>query len=215
MTIAGGKSLTHEVKRFRLWADTLRGHHGEWEFDYPDWDTFYRAVFDFLKTKHDQWSKDDVSNILFALARDNEGENILDQIRENPPLLLFLAGHVLGSEQSEAKWQIAAALGDIPETFRAETEKLLVTLADDKDEYVSRRSILALGKIKSEYAEALAERAWKSEHEYQRIAALWVLKDVSSTKLVNYLALAIKDGRQHLKKNAEEISQALLDDAKD
>lgn len=214
LIIVGKKSLGHETKRFKQWACTLPGHYGEWEQDYPGWKTFYQAAFDFLKKDHAQWSKSDIDDILYAIARDNEGEVILEQIAENTSLIVFLANHAARGDEMDAKWQFAVALGKLPETHRAEAEKLLLTLADDTDEYVSRMSILALGKIKSEHAEALAERAWESGHEYQRIAALWVLSDVSSTKLSDFLGLAIQDGRQSLIHNVEEIKHLHLSSAK-
>lgn len=82
---------------------------------------------------------------------------------------------------------------------------LLIHFAYDADEYVSRRALIALGKLKSERTEQLAERAWQTGHEYQRIAALWALKDVGSSKLGDYLLQAEEDGREYVVRNAIEI----------
>ena len=79
---------------------------------------------------------------------------------------------------------------------------------EDENEYVNRRALLSLGILKSSKAESLAERAWASEQEYQRIAALWVLKYVSSSKLPEYLQRAKKDGRKYVIQNALEIQNS-------
>jgi HEAT repeat protein len=92
---------------------------------------------------------------------------------------------------------------------KTSAEALLLILVNDEDEYVSRRALLALGALKSLHAESLAEKAWLSGHEYQRIAALWVLKDIASSKLAEYVLLAGEDGRKYLVNNAREIQRNL------
>jgi hypothetical protein len=61
--------------------------------------------------------------------------------------------------------------------------------------------------LKSSKAKEIAERAWKTGDEYQRIAALWVLKDVASSKLPAYIEQAVRDGRQYLVHNADEVQK--------
>ena len=81
-------------------------------------------------------------------------------------------------------------------------------LVADQHEYVSRRALQALGRISSPHTERLCERAWDTDHEYQRIMALWVLKEIDSRKLDSYLALARKEGRKYMVSNAIEIENA-------
>ena len=87
-------------------------------------------------------------------------------------------------------------------------EDALLQLVEDANEYVSRMALQALGTIRSKHAEALCKQAWDSKHEYQRIMALWVLKEIKSKELNNYLQLAIKDGRKYVVQNANEIKNA-------
>ena len=68
---------------------------------------------------------------------------------------------------------------------------------------------MSLGKIKAFNAESLAEQAWETGHEYQRIAALWVFKDVGSNKLLMYLQKAEEDGRIYVVQNAREIQSSI------
>ena len=75
----------------------------------------------------------------------------------------------------------------------------------DRDEYVSRRALLALGQLRSEKTEEYAERAWRTGHEYQRIAALWALKECGSAKLSDYLREAEADGREYVLHNAKAV----------
>ncbi|WP_227245324.1 hypothetical protein [Paraburkholderia caribensis] len=142
--------------------------------------------------------------MLYAIARDNEMEHIAQELSGRPEALLELARFALRSLEPDAKWQLAAQLGTLS-TNKAEAETLLLRLVDDADEYVSRRSLLALGVLKSVHAESLAEKAWLTGHEYQRIAALRVLKDIASSKLTEYAQFAEEDGRKSVIKNAHDV----------
>ena len=70
--------------------------------------------------------------------------------------------------------ELADALGSV-EADEGEVVPLLEAYAADADEYVSRRTLLALGHRQVPIAEALARRAWDTGHEYQRMAALEIL----------------------------------------
>jgi len=80
-------------------------------------------------------------------------------------------------------------------------------LVVDEDEYVKRCALISLGELKSSKSESLAERAWHTGHEYQRMAALEVLDKISSSKLAIYLKEAMEDGRPHLVKTARKIKK--------
>ncbi len=154
------------------------------------------------------WAEATADDLLYALARDNEAEFIADELEHRPEILMGLAARGATSVEVDAKWQIAAKLGELNGQKLPEAEVFLTQLVQDADEYVSRRALLALGKLKSETTEIFAERAWQTGLEYQRIAALWALKEVASPKLSSYLLEAEKDGREYVVRNAEEIRTA-------
>jgi len=84
-------------------------------------------------------------------------------------------------------------------------EALLLDLAAGADEYVRRRALMALGRIKSGQVETLVREAWDSGDEYQRMAVLDALHDVRSKKLALYLDMAQADGGQYLTAYAGRI----------
>jgi HEAT repeat protein len=203
-------SWQYEVERFRRWAaaTSVQERTPEWEFEYPDWGTLYDAVRIFLASSSaHSWVQGQIDDLLFAIARDNEGEILADEIEEYPDMLLAWSEMAIFSPEVDAKWQLAARLGKLP-SRRGEAESILVKFMDDADEYVRRRALLALGSLKSSRAEELAERAWQTGHEYQRIAALHVLKELASPKLSEYIRKAEEDGRPHLIHNAREVERS-------
>lgn len=78
------------------------------------------------------------NDFLFALARDNEAEVILDMLIEYPAFLLTLAKSALAYPEYDARWQIAAALGQLK---GREADSLLSQFMQDDNEYVRRRAI--------------------------------------------------------------------------
>ena len=199
-----------EVARFQEWVAGIPVDMrlGEWECDYSDWGPLLKAAELLLQTVPvGTWTDAMVKDFLYALARDNEAEFIACELASRSETLLLLAAQAIRSDEPDAKWQIAAQLGDLHGSAQ-EAEALLIHLVQDVDEYVSRRALGALGKLKSVSTEAFAERAWRTGHEYQRIAALWALKDVGSSKLCDYLRQAEEDGREYVVRNAKEILAA-------
>lgn len=203
-------SLQEEIERFKEWAALYPIHlrTGEWECDYDQWQPLWAAAIAVLDSlPPSSWTETCCANLLYAIARDNEDERIARELPGNPDALLELARLAIESSEPDAKWQLAVQLGALS-TAREEAEALLLRLVDDHDEYVSRRALLALGAWRSAHAESLAERAWLTGHEYQRIAALWVLGDVAPGKLAHYVGLAKEDGRQLVVENALEALEA-------
>lgn len=200
-TVVERGSLRTEVAKFKRWASAypvpVDKRSGEWEVEYDDWPALHDAALMFLASAvTETWTEDEVEDLLYAIARDNEIEHLSRSLRERPDVLLKLAALARGAE-SAAKWQLASQLGTLSER-KAEAERLLLTFVEDDAEYVSRRALLALGALHSPHAERLAERAWRAGHLYQRMAALHVLAAVSSRKLPEYVRLAYEDGRPHL-----------------
>jgi hypothetical protein len=203
-------SLRTEVEKFENWASSYPVEHrsGEWECDYSEWNTFHAAALTFLASSSlAEWSELDVRDLLYAIARDNEIEYLVEEVAKNVDVLLKLSELAVSSSEVDAKWQLAVQLGTLS-SHKQEAEALLLQFVEDKNEYVSRRALLSLGLLKSVKAEVLAERAWETGHEYQRIAALWVLKSVAPGKLADYLRRAKEDGRQYVVQNAIEVQEA-------
>ncbi|MEH7351065.1 hypothetical protein [Gottfriedia acidiceleris] len=59
------------------------------------------------------WSTDLANKFLFILARDNECENIINQLIDHPTQLIDLAKQSLSFNDFEARWQIAYGLGEL------------------------------------------------------------------------------------------------------
>ncbi|MCT7317425.1 HEAT repeat domain-containing protein [Ralstonia sp. CHL-2022] len=197
-------ALQEEVEKFNAWAASFQPHQrtGEWECGYDHWQSPWDAAIAVLESVPPKaWGESCRANLLYAIARDNEMEWISRQLAGKPDALVELAWLAIDSSEPDAKWQVAVQLGALS-AKREEAEQLLLRLVDDEDEYVSRRALLALGALKSSHAERLAEKAWRTGHEYQRIAALWVLKDVAPSKLMQYVRLAYEDGRKIVVDNA-------------
>lgn len=205
--IDAASDLRAEVARFEQWATEvpLVGRSGEWECDYSEWKQLWAAARRLIETVPvTTWTDAMSQDLLYALARDNEDEVIAEELGRRSDTLLEIARRAIASAEADAKWQIAYQLGKLSD-HRSQAESLLFLLIQDVDEYVRRRALLALGQLKSEKTEQAAELAWQTGHEYQRMAALWALKDVGSPKLGVYLREAELDGREYLALNAREI----------
>jgi hypothetical protein len=195
------ESLDHEVRRFKAWADANPGRSGEWEEDYPNWSDLYRACDAFLTTQPKDWSSRDIECLLYAIARDNESEYLVDEA--SPEQILVLSRAALHSAERDAKWQLAVRLAQLPDLLDA--ENILRSFADDAEEYVRRRALMALADLGSPDAEGLAQRAWDTGDEYQRMACLHALYTVRSSLLEEYLSLAEMDGRHYLREAGRRI----------
>jgi hypothetical protein len=198
-----------EVQKFKQWATRYpeSKRFGEWECNYGEWKKLYQAVLTFLATvDHTAWTEVDLSDLLYAIARDNEAEYLVAELSQAPERLLALSTRAVESAESDAKWQLAVQLGELPDR-KVDAEVLLLRFVADENEYVSRRALLSLGKLKSSKAEALAKQAWETGHEYQRIAALGVLQEVGSTELPLYVQKAKADGRATVIQKACEIQK--------
>ena len=203
------QSLEIEVARFRAWADTQdpSERSGEWETEYMSWPSLYKAIDQFVATTaYQYWGGAATRLLLYALARDNEREDIVESIAQNPANLMYLAEQALYSSERGAKWQLADRISRLDPLPRA-VESLLVQFARDEDEYVRRRALLALAHIGSPRVEVLVESAWNTGDEHQRIAVLCALDRIGSPQVAHYVTLAEEDGRQSLAMYAKELRE--------
>jgi hypothetical protein len=206
--------LLSEIERFRSWADScsLTPHEqrlGEWECGYGHWDDIYDAVLGFVAARpFDSWSADEVQAVLYAVARDNEMEHLVEELRcRHPELLVVLARRSIDNGEMNARWQLADQMGYLKHVD-ADVEAVLVALAHDREEYVRRRALAALARLGSLATEALALEAWSrqdDQQEYTRMQILWSLHKVGSRHLEPLLAEAERDERGYLRAFARKV----------
>ena len=105
-------SLLHaEVQCFKQWAAGVPAttRSGEWECDYPQWESLREAAKSLLDTlPTDSWTEEAAKDFLYALARDNEDELIAETLGQRPEALLEVARRAVDSAEPDAKWQVAA-----------------------------------------------------------------------------------------------------------
>jgi len=202
-----------EIDKFDNWAQSLfdipqDDIGGEWECNYENWDNIYKSFESFITTVNPQSLTDDQKNrLLYIIARDNETE-YLASILDNHFLTLLTEQSIKKGHRDD-KWQLAVQLNKL--TDRQKALKLLDSFVNDEDEYVNRRSLMELAKLKSENVEFYAEKFWHKDkygemEKYQKIAVLHSLKTINSKLLDNYIKLAKQSGDKYLVENAEKIA---------
>jgi hypothetical protein len=200
--------LRKAAESFRLWAaeeSPIFVRSGEWEVDYGEWEEIYRAYSDLLGAIQPEDLTHELSHqLLYLLARDNEIEFLKRELVARPLHLFALVKAAQLSDEMDARWQIADALGSV-EASDENVVPVLEVFVVDHDEYVSRRALLALARRKSSTIEPWAVRAWETGDLYQRIAALDALANKGSALLEPYLAKAQADGREYLVSFATEL----------
>ncbi|MGO1070649.1 HEAT repeat domain-containing protein [Lysobacter sp. CA199] len=209
--------LNLETDRFRDWAAAdAKPQEGQWECDYDAWPAWHRAVLTCIDEHAGKaWSNEDVEQVLYAIARDNDTQYLAREIRiRQPDTLRFLARAALARGEAQARWQLAVELENVP---GEESEHLLLALATDEDEYVRRRAIRALTAIGARAAEELAWAAWHradDQQEWSRMSALECLRQLRSPRLAALLAEALRDARPFLRQLAERMRDEELKLAK-
>jgi HEAT repeat protein len=169
--------LTDALDKFRVWAaDGHEGSYGEWECDYEHWDDIYSALDAAIEIFPPPASPED---ILFALARDNEIEDIRRRLVARPHVLLWLASAAFACSERDARWQVAVGLGEIGSSDALD---LLRHFLSDSDEYVRRRALGAYAAHRPSEAEPIAWDWLSSSEPYSRLAALHALRDIRSLR---------------------------------
>lgn len=147
-------ALATEVAKFREWAivrqspDYLPGRFshgaGEWECDYPDWQSLYAAVADFLTAAAQRTLADaEIELLLYVLARDNEDERVLEMLEQFPAIAMQVAEAAVGFPEADARWQAAVLSG------RIGAATVVRRFLNDEAEYVRRRAGFALQEMGS------------------------------------------------------------------
>ena len=210
--------LKAEAARFRQWAAVTypsAERFGEWECDYPDWSRLYEAVLDFTEhTPPSSWTPEALTDVLYALARDNEIQHLAATIGERQPQILnYLAAAAIEQGERDARWQLAVELGKADALSEA-VESLLLRMTNDAEEYVRRRALQELARLGSAHTEALALAAWEQPHEHQqwtRMAVLWSLHRIQSPRLETLLTEAEADPRSYLADFARRVRRGEID----
>ena len=199
--------LEDEITQFQSWAASQlsEGEYSCWETGYPNWPQIKQAFGEFLqKQPFRDWNSRTVSDILYIIARDNDSPSLALAVAEEPERLLFLVEAAAKSSERDAKWQFAVEMSRLNRQ-EYPVEPLLLALFQDEDEYVRRQALMALGRMRSPFAEGLVAAAWETGDEYQRMAALGVLRDLNSPQLTSYLDKAKQAGSQYLSAYAARL----------
>ncbi|RYD29755.1 MAG: HEAT repeat domain-containing protein [Verrucomicrobiaceae bacterium] len=195
--------LQDEVARFRTWAIGREGSYGEWECDYNDWSAFWKASENAIaEAERGQLDSDDALNLLYGIARENETQWLRRFLIGYPRTLRSLAIRSASYPDGDAKWQLACSIADacLPDAV-----EILQPFLRDEDEYVRRRSLLALSPLCPSQAELLAITGIDSANEYSRMAALEVLHDIGSDHFSDAALRLCADPNEYVPKRAEEL----------
>lgn len=206
--MAGDHCLSNHIVEFKRWADGYpdKGSAGEWECIYPGWQALEAAFVAQLASCAPEAADAGIyADILYVIGLDSEAETFAEMLSAHPAWFASLIPTMLQAESTEVKWLFATQLGTGALDFHC-AEAALLCLIENRDEYVRRMALKSLGRIGSSHAEALCERAWATGQTYQRIMALWVLKEIGSPRLAKYLSYAHNDGNVHVVSSADKIA---------
>jgi HEAT repeat protein len=198
------RSLEQEIAKFRAWEANHPGRCGEWETDYEEWPALRAAADEVLARK--PRCDAEISLLLYALARDNEGELIRGMLEEHPESGMMLARAAAQCPDPDARWQIAEFLGTRDED---EARALLRTFVDDPDEYVRRRALLASVRIEPAFAVGIAVAWLDSASEYSRLTALAILFEARAAELRSALDRLRHDPARYVREKVAAIEGAV------
>jgi HEAT repeat protein len=134
--------LKEEIGKFTAWGISTKHDAAEWETYYDHWQNLYNAVKQLLAADPDATlAADEIQDLLYVLARDNECETVLEILGKYPIIGLQLAKAATQSSDPDARWQAAVLLGRIRTQPAIE---LLKRFTEDTEEYVRVRARMAL-----------------------------------------------------------------------
>lgn len=156
--------------------------------------------------------------MIYLIARDNEARALYSK---PPPIQngsSVSAAILLSPNENEAKWQFAAYLPECP--CGQEVKNMILDFANDPNEYVNRRALLAMPALRPDCVEQFAPLFWERNcyspelQQYQRIVVLTSLNAIHSSLLPQYLELSKQDGRNYLLEHAERIGKGTCNEEK-
>ena len=198
--------LSDEVKRFKNWAANGNYWSVEETWLYKRWDEFFDAAI----TVMDQFREGDiptdlVDDLLFAIAMDEECEDLAEHLVDAPLLLRTLAKAVVNHGEPDAKWLIAKS---VAEANLDDAADLIRPLLKDSCEYVRRRSLMAFAPFSPSEAEAIAIADLSDDFEYTRMVAISVLHTVRSPQLGAWLDQLENDTSEYVRHKVQELRSA-------
>jgi hypothetical protein len=93
-----------EVNNFRLWAKEClkKPRAAEWECEYKNWHKLRPVFADFISTKKiSDLSSSEIVDIMYIIARDNEMEEIIEDLATNKKLFEQLLFYILDSNDND------------------------------------------------------------------------------------------------------------------
>ncbi|MDE5763919.1 MAG: hypothetical protein K2I00_03030 [Ruminococcus sp.] len=209
-----------KVNAFKIWAKTNYpeitedNDNGEWCFC-DEFDEMYESALSIIqKSSASNATEQIINDLLYAIARDNECENIVEVLVDYDDWFALLCRYSLKSPYTNAKWQFAVKLKNYK--CSNDLKDLIFEFLSTGDEYTERLALQSLAYIYPEQAEKYAVEFWnrnKYEYdEYQKIMVLHVLYQIHSPNLKLYLEMAENLNYKYLKENAQEISRKLKTD---
>lgn len=173
-------SLETELTNFWEWAnmtpDTYNEQRGlgEWEAEYPNWDSLYKAANKALEQLNREFNHDLAQLLVYALAIDNEAGVVLKSVEDKLENKLRFVRKAVFSNQPQARWQMAELLGNVDVEGR---EKMLLHLINSEDDkYVIRRALLSLSKVNPTKAVDLAQQYVRDADPFMKLVAKEIIK---------------------------------------
>ena len=214
------KDLHTKVNRFKAWtkenfpAFSEKNDNGEWCFCDEFYEMYDCSMAIIRNLAAGEATGQMIDDLLFVAARDNEGENFVDELEEHSEWFALLCRRCLQTGYVAAKWQFAKHLPNCKDHdgFN-DFKEIIYDFFKTDDEYTDRMALQALAEIYPEQAERYAVDFWERKKyeydEYQKIMVLHVLFQIHSPKLPHYLALAEKSEYRYLRENAEDLYDRL------
>lgn len=188
--------LLNAVETFKTVAEMLfpniteENDNGEWEHELEEFDDMISAGIAVIQNLSVSEASEQTKDLLlYAIARDNECNNIIEEILNHSKWFAELCKKVLDTNYVNAKWQFAELLGKCDSDNSI--NNLIFDFLSCGHEYTERMALKSLANIHPEKAEEYAILFWEREkyecNEYQKIMALYVLHKIKSPSLECYL----------------------------
>ena len=195
------KNLLKAIENFKRWEKleynnlNIDERNGEWETYYDEWNTIYTLYAHVLENCSAIYADThQLDEMIYIIARDNECEWLIHKTVQYTDWFETLCRHCIQTNEGDAKWQFASQL-PVCQCDR-ETKNLILVFAEDREEYVCRRALLAMPAIRPDKVECYAELFWNRKlyddelQKYQKMAVLEALKKINSPLLSQYLEMA-------------------------
>ena len=212
--------LWQAVENFKIVAKKLypnvteENDNGEWEYEIDEFYDMTSASIDVIKNLSVcDVNEQTIDCLLYAIARDEECEDLIYEILEYNEWFSELCKQSLQTNYLNAKLQFARQLkrysGD------HSTKELIFKFLSCDVEYIERTALESLANIYPEKAEEYAVNFWERKKyksdEYQKMMAIYVLHKINSPKLEYYLRKSEELNYTYLNNEVKRIRQEVKD----